>query len=149
MNQVIRLFVASLLIIALPMPSSTAGELQDFQSDGCSLFPDKSRIQETDWCDCCFQHDIAYWQGGTRQQRLAADKALKACILARTDNEELAELMYTGVRFGGSPYFYNWYRWGYGWSYERKYQPLTEKERKRVNRKLHQYFKNDNSGPCD
>ena len=36
--------------------------------------------------------------------------------------------MYEGVRFGGSPYFYNWYRWGYGWSYDRKYQALNASE---------------------
>jgi hypothetical protein len=42
------------------------------------------------------------------------------------------------VRFGGSPYFYNWYRWGYGWSYLRndrgKYQALTEDELQQVKR---------------
>ena len=49
-------------------------------------------------------------------------------MLGKTNNEALATLMYEGVRFGGSPYFLNWYRWGYGWPYDRKYQALTADE---------------------
>lgn len=43
------------------------------------------------------------------------------------------------MRFGGSPYFYNWYRWGYGWTYERKYQALSAVEHKQVELLLNQY----------
>ena len=59
--------------------------------------------------------------------------------------------MYQGVRFGGSPYFYNWYRWGYGWSYERKYQKLTLEEQRLVSDKLFEYFEQtkDGDSPCD
>lgn len=123
-------------------------EIKDFSSDGCSLFPDRSVINEDDWCACCFEHDIAYWMGGTEEERLAADVALRECILEKTGNEELADMMYTGVRVGGSPYFYNWYRWGYGWSYERKYGPLTDDERKLVDEKLKKYFASNPESPC-
>lgn len=124
------------------------GVLADFSSDGCSLFPDRSLINADDWCDCCFEHDIAYWKGGTEEERLAADIALRECILEKTGNAELAELMYEGVRFGGSPYFYNWYRWGYGWSYERKYQALTPEEEAMAEEKLKQYFAGNPQHPC-
>lgn len=126
----------------------SAGSLADFSSDGCSLFPDRSLINEDDWCDCCFEHDIAYWKGGTEEERLAADIALRECILEKTGNRELAELMYEGVRFGGSPYFYNWYRWGYGWSYDRKYQALTPEEEAMAEEKLKQYFAGNAQHPC-
>lgn len=122
--------------------------LGDFSSDGCSLFPDSALILNQDWCDCCFEHDIAYWQGGTEAERLLADETLRNCIIEKTGNEELAELMYEGVRFGGSPYFYNWYRWGYGWSYERKYAPLTAEEQKQVEAKLKTYFASNPKHPC-
>lgn len=113
-----------------------AKEIADFSSDGCSLFPDQSLINSDDWCVCCFEHDIAYWKGGTEAERLAADIKLRDCVLESTGDEALAEMMYQGVRFGGSPYFYNWYRWGYGWNYERKYRALTEAEQAMVDAKL-------------
>lgn len=123
-------------------------EIRDFSSDGCSLFPDRSLIHEEDWCKCCFEHDIAYWQGGTEEERLHADRTLRDCILQKTGNSELAEMMYRGVRFGGSPYFYNWYRWGYGWSHERKYEKLTKEEKQQIKIKLEKYFQGHGPNPC-
>ncbi|WP_199221063.1 hypothetical protein [Coraliomargarita sinensis] len=131
------------------IPFKPDGELSDFKSDGCSLFPDSSLINADDWCDCCLAHDIAYWKGGTEAERLAADEALRDCVLETTGNAELAEAMYLGVRMGGSPYFKNWYRWGYGWNYTRKYQPLTEREKKLAASKLKAFFANDPVLPCD
>ncbi len=128
-----------------------SNHLSNFSSDGCSLFPDRSMINSDDWCDCCLEHDIAYWQGGTKEQRLRADGELRDCVLKKTGNQTLAEAMYQGVRFGGSPYFYNWYRWGYGWSYKRKYQELTPEEQALVNEKLLEYLEQtkDFGSPCN
>ncbi|MGJ8641070.1 MAG: hypothetical protein ACSHYA_16895 [Opitutaceae bacterium] len=123
--------------------------LKDFTSDGCSLFPDRSLIDAKDWCECCVEHDIAYWQGGTEAQRLAADQQLRACVLAKTDDSILADAMFNGVRVGGSPWFYNWYRWGYGWTDGRNYQPLTLEEQRMVSDKLVEYFKSNPVSPCD
>ncbi len=67
-------------------------------------------------------------KGGTAQQRAKVDVAFRRCVYIKTQDHVLANVMYEGARFGGSPYFYNWYRWGYGWPYERKYQTLTEQE---------------------
>jgi len=120
--------------------------LKDFTSDGCSLFPDRSLALKKEWCGCCFEHDIAYWKGGTEAQRLSADVALKNCILEKTGEEALAETVFNGVRLGGSPYFYNWYRWGYGWSFDRKYAPLTAEEEAAAERKLEKYL-NENKNP--
>ena len=120
---------------------SSEQELTAFTSDGCSLFPDSSLINNDDWCECCVEHDVAYWQGGTEVARESADKKLQQCVLDKTDDAALARVMYEGVRFGGSPYFYNWYRWGYGWSYDRKYQTLTDTEQKQVQKLLSDYFK--------
>jgi hypothetical protein len=123
--------------------------LKPFTSDGCSLFPDRSLIDSKDWCECCLEHDIAYWQGGTYEQRLAADEKLRDCVLAKTGDEMLANAMFAGVRAGGSPWFYNWYRWGYGWSYERKYQALTLEEQRMVSDLLVDYFKKAEGLPCE
>jgi hypothetical protein len=131
------------------IPFKADGELSDFTSDGCSLFPDSSLIHADDWCECCLEHDIAYWRGGTEAERLAADKALRDCVLQQTGDAQLAEAMYIGVRMGGSPYFKNWYRWGYGWNYARKYQTLTKEEKALAEAKLQAFFANDPALPCE
>ena len=100
----------NLLIILLAISVTACSEpssLSPFTSDGCSLFPDRSLISETDWCSCCFEHDVAYWRGGTEEQREVADRELKRCVEAKTGDPALATLMYQGVRAGGSPYFIN------------------------------------------
>ena len=144
-------FTTLFFVILCTGCGKSANVLSDFTSDGCSLFPDRFLIENIDWCDCCLEHDIAYWQGGTESQRQEADEKLRYCVLEKTGNRALAEAMYQGVRFGGSPYFYNWYRWGYGWSYERKYQALTLKEQRMVNDRLFKYFeRNERSdSPCN
>ena len=56
--------------------------------------------------------------------------------------------MYGGVRAGGSPYFYTWYRWGYGWPFERKYQPLTPSERRLADALLADYVAGNPAPVC-
>ncbi len=123
--------------------------IKDFTSDGCSLFPNRSIILEKDWCDCCFEHDKVYWMGGTEQERLDADIIFRDCILEKTADKNLSEFMYKGVRFGGSPYFFTWYRWGYGWPYDREYVILSEDEKKLIQLKLDEYYRNNPPSPCN
>jgi len=137
-----------LLAVFLNAGCNKDNTLTDFRSDGCSLFPDRNELSREDWCECCFEHDLIYWRGGTEQERLQADSELRECVLEKTGNSRLADLMFDGVRLGGSPYFYNWYRWGYGWSYDRKYQELSEKEKKLVQRKLNEYYESKPTSPC-
>jgi hypothetical protein len=127
---------------------ATSSSLNEFTSDGCSLFPDGTLKNPTLWCDCCFNHDMAYWQGGSKQDREAADKALRACVIERTGDHALAQTMYEGVRVGGSPAFPTWYRWGYGWKYGRGYTPLTMEEQKQARDLLDAYRKKHPAGFC-
>ncbi len=111
-----------ILIIAISLfttASASAADLDDFMSDGCSLFPDGDFKERAKWCDCCLAHDISYWRGGTKDDRKRADEKLRDCVFERTGNKALAKLMYDGVRAGGHPAFPTWYRWGYGWKSER------------------------------
>lgn len=119
-----------------------------FTSDGCSLFPDGWWDQADLWCSCCFEHDIAYWQGGTEAQRLAADNALSTCVKRKTGNQPLADMMLNGVRFGGHPIFPNWYRWGYGWPYGRGYKPLNKLEQRYVKDQLASYHRQGRQYVC-
>ncbi|MEM8984156.1 MAG: hypothetical protein AAGC71_14080 [Pseudomonadota bacterium] len=113
--------------------------LEPFTSDGCSLFPDRAEAFDQDWCHCCVEHDIAYWKGGTRAEREAADRTLQSCVADSTGSESLARLMYEGVRSGGRPEFPTWYRWGYGWSDNRGYQALSNEQSRQAESILMQY----------
>ena len=106
--------------------------MQPFASDGCSLFPDRALAGSADWCGCCLAHDLAYWRGGSAEERLQADQALEHCVQAATGSPALAGAMLAGVRAGGGPYFLTPYRWGYGWPYGRLYQPLSDAEKARA-----------------
>ncbi|SRR5713226_8431937 len=144
-----RFFLANVLAcVLLTGGRATASDLNEFTSDGCSLFPDGTLRDRTLWCGCCFNHDIAYWRGGSEDERKEADKALRACVLDRTGNKALAEMMYKSVRVGGSPVFPTWYRWGYGWKYGRGYKPLTQEEQKQAADMLDRYKKSRPSGYC-
>lgn len=105
--------------------------LKPFTSDGCSSFPNGTFAQSELWLSCCTAHDYAYWRGGTYDERLQADNALRACV-AKVGEPEVAILMLAGVRVGGTPFFPTSYRWGYGWSYPKFYRKLTEDELSQV-----------------
>lgn len=126
----------SILLLILLLPSLVvAGDLKVFTTDGCSAFPDGTTKQQSLWVSCCIRHDLAYWQGGTYEERLQADRALRACVTG-IGEPEVASIMLAGVRVGGSPYFPTTFRWGYGWPYPRGYDALSREEKQQVKHKL-------------
>ena len=141
---------ALLPALALSLLCACGGKqpLRPFYSDGCSLFPDGKVGDRRLWCDCCFQHDLAYWRGGTEEDRQRADQALRRCVFERTRDPRLAAVMYDGVRLGGSPVFPNWYRWAYGWPYGRTYEPLTGAEAAQASARLAEYYAKTPGGYC-
>lgn len=129
-------------------------KLEPFKSDGCSLFPDgnfmeTSKSEQNLWCGCCFRHDMSYWQGGSSGERLSADMEFKKCIKDSTGSEELASLMFGGVRAGGSSLYPTWYRWGYGWPYGKEDKELTTDEREAVSIRLLEYYQKDRPYICE
>ena len=126
------LFLFALLPLGTAQGLACAEQLAPFTSDGCSLFPDGQLPSRHEWLHCCTAHDQAYWQGGTYQQRLDADQSLHDCVDA-AGFPEIAEIMYSGVRIGGSPFSVAPYRWGYGWDSLRGYRPLSADEQAKAN----------------
>jgi hypothetical protein len=122
-------------IAAMLWASLASAELAPFTSDGCSSFPDGTPANQSLWLDCCVRHDLAYWRGGTYEERLKADLALEQCV-AKAGEPDIAKLMLQGVRTGGSPYFWTLYRWGYGWPFGRGYQALSAEELSQVRAQL-------------
>lgn len=119
-----------LLLLFLGSPL-TVEAIAPFTSDGCSVFPDGTLDQQELWLSCCTAHDLAYWKGGTYEERLQADQALRQCV-ASVGEPEIGALMLAGVRVGGTPFLPTEFRWGYGWAFPRGYQALTEREKRQV-----------------
>ena len=88
----------------------------NFESDGCSSFPDG------DYFDCCFEHDKAYYSGGSWTKRWKADKKLLKCVAAKKGFEHklIAPVMWVGVRAFGAPFLPTPFRWGFGKDLEKK-----------------------------
>ena len=72
------------------------------------------------WQDVCERHDLAYWQGGSRYARFRADCVLLH-VIAHRGHPWFAMSMFVAVRLGGHPLLPFSWRWGYGWSYPRRY----------------------------
>lgn len=102
-------------------------QLRPFVSDGCSKWPNGTRKRPNAWLKCCFDHDMAYWLGGTKKQKNESDDLLKSCV-EKSFSNAVAILMYLGVKIGGEPTYRSSYRWGFGWNYDRGYLPVTAKE---------------------
>ena len=82
-----------------------------FHTDVCSSWPNGS------WSDCCVEHDIVYWCGGSRAERREADRQLRACVAERVvgyRGRMLGRLMEAGAFAGGAPWLPTPWRWGYG-----------------------------------
>lgn len=85
-----------------------------FKSDGCtgwfdewngvSLYPEG------------FLHDLKYWAGypGEEVERLVADAELMIDVARLLGSTEMAEIMFRGVRLGGSDKFNTAFSWGFG-----------------------------------
>lgn len=118
-------------LFAAPLCLANSETIKPFTSDGCSLFPEGTLEHKDLWLSCCTAHDFAYWQGGTFEDRLAADKALEACV-AQVGEPRIAQIMLAGVRVGGTPYLPTAFRWGYGWPYPRLYKALSDEEKVQI-----------------
>lgn len=107
--------------------------LRPFSSDGCSSSPDGIPLSENSeiWVNCCVQHDMAYWIGGTRVQKEAADKELRSCIAGK-GYPKIGKIYENFVDKFGGPRSTQHYRWGYGWNYKRDYAPINEAEEKQI-----------------
>lgn len=85
-----------------------------FSSDGCTMWPDKS--DGKDIYPACFIHDLKYWAGYPNEdvERLAADAELMLDVARIRQSTKMAELMFQGVRVGGTGALKLGFSWGFG-----------------------------------
>ena len=105
------LFISS-LFIASPLAASADEPSLPFPDDGCSCFP------ETDFEDCCREHDKIYYRGGSEADRAKADRELRRCIRDK-GHTVMSNILYYSVRVGGVPWVPTPWRWGFGYPYLR------------------------------
>jgi hypothetical protein len=139
-NKLILIF--SILLLSALAQSADAqtsvenNSLHDFTSDGCSMAPDGAvATVDTEFVPCCVQHDIAYWAGGTAEEKLTADNNLRICIKEKS-NAFVAAIYYRSVRLAGGPYLPTAFHWGYGWEKRRGYAPLSEEQTQMAQEKI-------------
>ena len=85
----------------------------NFTSDGCTFFPDT--IRGISLLPPCVEHDYAYYLGGSKEDRLKADKQLRKRV-KELGMPKVAATMYYAVRFFGGRFWPRKKFWGYEWS---------------------------------
>jgi hypothetical protein len=99
-----------------------------FTTDYCTNFPEGTRKHPELWKECCLKHDMFFWAGGSKNDRLAADLGLRAC-LEKTGAIKLSRMVYLAVRAGSySPIKYEKFRWNNGWDDGREIRALSSQD---------------------
>ena len=111
-----------LLLIVTPF-MLTHAKLEPFETDTCTFFIDGS------WSECCIEHDVRYWLGGTKEKMDESDLKLKKCVEEKSNNI-WSSLIYQGVRIGHLSPIKSKYEWAWGWSEkDKKFSPLDKKQK--------------------
>jgi hypothetical protein len=108
---ILSIFTLSAYAQTTSADKTTTAEIPEgFKSDGCTSFPDG------DYADCCYDHDLAYFKGGSWKERWSADKKLYKCVVAKGGfkHKFIAPMMWLGVRAFGVPWLPTSARWGFG-----------------------------------
>lgn len=123
----IVLFILLSLILNSAQAEEIQKTLQDFETDGCTMFIDGPSSKPDLWAHCCFEHDLRYWFGGAKEDKKFSDIQLRECVRNVAGNF-WANLMYAGVTAGNmSPVKFK-YVWSWGWTPKRDKTKLTEEE---------------------
>ena len=115
--------------------TSSAPKLQKFETDYCTMFVDGTKDKPEAFKQCCFDHDLRFWFGGSEVQRDLADSKLKECV-EKTGHTLIAKMMYYAVRAGKHSPIKNQYQWGWGWTPFEGYKPLSKDQKKVVSDSL-------------
>ena len=85
-----------------------------FSSDGCTMWPDNTGGKNI--YTACFLHDLKYWSGYPDEdvERLVADAELMIDVARIRQSTKMAEVMFHGVRLGGTDKLKQAFSWGFG-----------------------------------
>ncbi len=127
-NILMSFILKFLILFSIFTPALRAEGLNNFKTDYCTGYSEGPRSMPNLWKHCCVEHDLYFWAGGSKKDRVKADEQLKVCV-AQTGQKIHAQLIYLGVQLGGlSPFKIKNKQWGNGWNQRASYEKLTEKE---------------------
>lgn len=109
--------------------------LMDFHTDYCTMYKEGPTNSPEAWKECCLEHDMYYWAGGTIQNRNQADLRLKDCVEDLGYPEE-AQIIYAGVKLGHLSPIKSKFPWNNGWLGKHQYLSLNPYERQQVEIKI-------------
>lgn len=122
------LFLIPFLFLFFPITLLAQGSLRAFTTDYCTNFPEGTITHPDLWKDCCLEHDLFFWAGGSREDRNQADLDLKFCV-SQSGAPHIAKIMYWGIRLGYySPIKYEDKKWGNGWKGRESLKALSLEE---------------------
>jgi hypothetical protein len=115
--------------------------LHPFVTDGCTDSP--NGLFGATWTQCCITHDLAYWEGGTSDDKHQADETLKACITGKSGSPLIGDTYFAAVDLFGAAFPRASWVWGYGWTYFRGFETLGPDELAQVNALKPQNLQNE------
>ena len=120
--------IALSLILGFFASTASAEQIvHPFETDGCTLFANGTAEQPELWKDCCLEHDLHLWAGGSTDSRNKTDLRLRDCV-AEKGQPDIAALMYLGVTLGRhSGVRIPGKQWGNAWTVP-GYRPLTAEQ---------------------
>lgn len=127
----------SLFWLLVLVAVNAKAELKSFETDYCTYFPEGTIFRPGVWKECCFNHDLRYWFGGSKKDMKKADLKLKSCV-SRKAGSFYGNMMYYGVRAGHLSPIKNKRKWSWGWKKKRSFAPLSEPEIRIINQNLDQ-----------
>lgn len=115
-------------------------ELRPFTTEGCTYIPDAFPFVDLEPLGpCCLKHDIQYWLGGTYEEKLDADQELGQCAERIGYPKLFGFALYFGPHQVGPWIPAKYWRWGFGWKYNRGYRPVTPEQREQARRLLQDF----------
>ena len=124
-----RFFIVLMFVFSL---SSQAESLTAFTTDYCTNYPEGTPRSPNLWKNCCLEHDMFFWAGGSREERNSIDLKLRECV-AEKAGVQMANIMYYAVRAGSlSPVKFPDKKWNNGWRERPDYKKLSEDDIDRI-----------------
>jgi hypothetical protein len=105
--------------------------LASFETDYCTMFVEGTKEKPELWKDCCIEHDLRYWFGGSLDDQNLADLRLKNCVESKGE-KAWATIMYNAIRIGHYSPVKHKYQWSWGWINKRDKKSLSQEEKELV-----------------
>jgi hypothetical protein len=117
-----------IILLILLSQNSFSQVIQNFKTDGCTMYRNGTRDEPQKWLHCCLEHDLRYWIGGDYDDQKISDLKLKQCVKKAAGNLQ-SQLIYRGVRLGHYSPIKTKYSWGWGWIEDKKFTSLSVLEK--------------------